>query len=173
MASQALPQPVAAAGVRGARELDVRPLLARGEEPFDLIVRTVRELGSDEALHLIAPFEPAPLYGVLRSFGRTHHTERDGTVVHVWFYCENATGAAPQSPTLLELSGAEPNALTLAILEKLGELGPDAQLLVQCLQPPAHLAEKLALRGYAAHTEQRCDGDYLIHVAPVGTFAKR
>ena len=80
------PAPLRAAGVRIARDLDVRPLLARGEEPFVTIVRATETLRDDEALHLIAPFDPQPLYAVMRQHGRTAFTTRDGTDVHVWFY---------------------------------------------------------------------------------------
>jgi uncharacterized protein (DUF2249 family) len=72
--------------VQHARDLDVRPLLARGEEPFDAIMRAADALGADEALHLIAPFEPRPLYDVLRGRGCTAYTTCEGTAFHVWFY---------------------------------------------------------------------------------------
>ena len=49
--------------------LDVRPTIAAGEEPFDMIMRTVAELRGDEELVIIAPFEPVPLEGVLGSQG--------------------------------------------------------------------------------------------------------
>ena len=49
--------------------LDVRPIIAAGEEPFDWIMRTVGELNVDEDLIIIAPFEPVPLEGVLGSQG--------------------------------------------------------------------------------------------------------
>lgn len=84
------PAPLRAAGVRIARDLDVRPLLARGEEPFLAIVRATENLRDDEALHLIAPFEPRPLYDVMRQHGRTAYTTREGDDVHVWFYREGS-----------------------------------------------------------------------------------
>ena len=49
--------------------LDVRPLLANGEEPFDRIMQAVGQLGPDEDLVIVAPFEPVPLEGVLGSQG--------------------------------------------------------------------------------------------------------
>lgn len=51
-----------------ARVLDVRPILDEGGEPFDLIMNTVTEL-TDEALVVVANFEPVPLEGVLSSQG--------------------------------------------------------------------------------------------------------
>ena len=74
------------AGVQHAHHLDVRPLLARGEEPFDAIMRAADGLAGDEALHLITPFEPAPLYAVMRRCGCSSYTTCAGTEFHVWFY---------------------------------------------------------------------------------------
>lgn len=55
--------------------LDVRPMLARGEEPFETIMGTVAELG-DRALLLISPFEPTPLLGVLSSQGFAYEVDK-------------------------------------------------------------------------------------------------
>src|SRR5215831_15568245 len=52
--------------------LDVRDDLKRGREPFSKIMRTVAALKVNEDLLLIAPFEPAPLYGVLAQQGFSH-----------------------------------------------------------------------------------------------------
>ncbi len=49
--------------------LDVRPIIAAGDEPFEQIMSTVGALGLDEELVIIAPFEPVPLEGVLGSQG--------------------------------------------------------------------------------------------------------
>ena len=59
------------------RTLDVRPLFARGEEPFEKIMQTVAELASDESLLLVTPFLPAPLIERLRAEGFTAKPERD------------------------------------------------------------------------------------------------
>lgn len=52
--------------------LDVRPMLAAGEEPFDIIMAAVAALPPDGILEIIAPFEPVPLYAVLRARGFDH-----------------------------------------------------------------------------------------------------
>ncbi len=53
----------------GIVELDVRPIIAAGEEPFDTIMATVAELPAGSELIVIAPFEPVPLEGVLSEQG--------------------------------------------------------------------------------------------------------
>lgn len=56
-------------------EIDVRPDIAAGREPFPRIMAAVRVLGPDEPFVLIAPFEPEPLYGVLAEQGFRHEVE--------------------------------------------------------------------------------------------------
>jgi Uncharacterized conserved protein (DUF2249) len=56
--------------------LDVRPDLARGDEPFERIIHAAESVASGDQLILIAPFEPVPLYAVLQGYGFTHQSER-------------------------------------------------------------------------------------------------
>lgn len=174
-----LPTAVGAAGTRSSRELDVRPILAKGGDPFSLILKTTEKLADDEALHLIVGFEPTPLYSVMKGRGRAAHTEHTGDVYHVWFYKDAATRPEPEArgertalkpPVALDVRGLEPPQPMIVILEKLVELGPGAQLEVHHHREPVLLYEKLALRGYGARTEKRAEGDYLVHIAPAWTF---
>jgi uncharacterized protein (DUF2249 family) len=50
---------------------DVRPLLARGEEPFALIRARVDALAPGQSVTIVAPFMPAPLIELLKSEGFT------------------------------------------------------------------------------------------------------
>lgn len=56
--------------------LDVCPMLAAGEEPFDAIMDAVAALPPGGILELTAPFEPIPLYAVLKSRGFDHVLEQ-------------------------------------------------------------------------------------------------
>ncbi len=58
-----------------ATVLDVRPTLERGDEPFVEIMEAAARVPQGESLVLIAPFEPAPLYGVLGGQGFSHVTQ--------------------------------------------------------------------------------------------------
>lgn len=49
--------------------LDVRADVLEGRHAFDRIMSTVDELAPDDQLLLIAPFQPAPLIGVMRNRG--------------------------------------------------------------------------------------------------------
>jgi uncharacterized protein (DUF2249 family) len=175
MSQTALPAEVAEAGSSSERELDVRPILARGGDPFDHIMKTTATLAKGEALHLVVGFEPTPLYVVMRSAGRLAYTEERAGVFHVWFYEDpGAPPVAPagaervplQPPVDLDVRGLEPPAPMVTILEKLAELGAGAQLRVRHHREPVLLYDKLKLRGYAARCERRAPGDFLVHIAP-------
>lgn len=81
-----IPPPLVAAGITRVRALDLRPVFDLGGEPFPTIMDAVDALGELEALHLIVPFEPRPLYRVLGMRGFASHTEERDGLFHVWFY---------------------------------------------------------------------------------------
>lgn len=56
-------------------ELDVRPILRAGGEPFEKIMEAVNVLKPDEGLKLFATFKPTPLLHVLGSKGYTHEAK--------------------------------------------------------------------------------------------------
>src|ERR1035437_4883483 len=58
--------------------IDARPLIAAGDEPFDLIMATVAALGEHEELVVLAPFEPVPLEGVLGAQGFSYEAVEIG-----------------------------------------------------------------------------------------------
>lgn len=59
-------------------ELDVRPILAAGGEPFGRIMEAVAALGPGEGLRLLAPFRPVPLFNVLGAKGFAHEDREIG-----------------------------------------------------------------------------------------------
>jgi uncharacterized protein (DUF2249 family) len=52
-------------------ELDVRPLFAAGRPPLSAILNAVNRLQPGQALRLIAPMQPEPLYQLLGERGFT------------------------------------------------------------------------------------------------------
>lgn len=69
------------------KTLDVRPHLARGEEPFALIRSRVDTLKAGEGVTITAPFMPAPLIELLKSegFQSTVEHRHDGVwTVNFW-----------------------------------------------------------------------------------------
>ncbi len=55
---------------------DVRPSLAKGDEPFPLIRAKVDALAPGQGITVIAPFMPAPLIEMLKSEGFSSTLER-------------------------------------------------------------------------------------------------
>lgn len=117
MATDTLPDGIPAALAAVPAELivdiDVRPDLRRGEEPFSKIMAARREVRPGGVLRLSATFEPVPLYAVLGKQGLEHWTERFADDDwRVWFYTP-AAAAAPGStsaavPTSSPASGSAP-----------------------------------------------------------------
>ncbi|MBI2814018.1 MAG: DUF2249 domain-containing protein [Opitutae bacterium] len=69
------------------RTIDVRPLLARGEEPLPLLRAQVDALAAGQGLTVIAPFMPAPLMEMLKGEGYqvTAEHRADGSwAVNFW-----------------------------------------------------------------------------------------
>lgn len=61
---------------RKFKTLDVRPILARGGEPFTEIRASVDALAPGEGLSVIAPFLPSPLIERLNAEGFQSRVER-------------------------------------------------------------------------------------------------
>lgn len=81
-------------GITRFRKLDIRPWIARGEQPLDRVLEVLGRLGPGEALALHAPFLPAPLIERLSSEGYEYHFE-PGTAAHwtVYFWRPEALGS--------------------------------------------------------------------------------
>lgn len=59
-------------------QVDARPIIASGGEPFESIMRAVAGLADGEELVVLAPFEPVPLQGVLSSQGFAYEASEIG-----------------------------------------------------------------------------------------------
>jgi uncharacterized protein (DUF2249 family) len=67
-------------------ELDVRPLFAAGRPPLVPILNAVNRLEPGQALRLIAPIQPVPLFDLLRQRGFTHEArEREDGAWEILF----------------------------------------------------------------------------------------
>ncbi|MDK1377663.1 MULTISPECIES: DUF2249 domain-containing protein [unclassified Sinorhizobium] len=59
-------------------ELDVRPILRGGGDPFQVIMNAADNLVPGQALRLIASFRPVPLFSVMAGRGFSHQEEALG-----------------------------------------------------------------------------------------------
>ncbi|HEX7128151.1 MAG TPA: DUF2249 domain-containing protein [Thermodesulfobacteriota bacterium] len=158
------PEAIARAEAEGrVTDLDVRPDLLAGREPFSRIMAAVAGLPAGHVLRLRAIFEPVPLYRVLGRQGFDHWTERraeDDWVV--WFVRGTETVAAPQparaaepavegdpAVVVLDVRGLEPPEPMTRTLEALERLPEHASLLQINERVPRFLLPRLAERGFA------------------------
>ncbi len=90
-------------------ELDVRPILEGGTDPFEAIMAKLKTMDESHTLLIINTFEPIPLLNILKKKGYAYETERpDNGVVHT--YLEKFDGEAKEEideATVSELSFVE------------------------------------------------------------------
>jgi uncharacterized protein (DUF2249 family) len=169
-------------------EVDARPILARGEEPFGAIVGAAARVGPGQALRLLVGFEPVPLYGVLakQSFG---HTARqlapdlwevrfvrqdvvrpaDPTPADEPRPSEADTPAAPTATMTIDVSELVPPEPMVRILETLAALPPGATLLVHHVRRPVHLYPRLDELGCQHETRELAPGRVEILIRKSGS----
>ncbi len=68
-------------------DLDVRPILDGGTDPFNAIMETLKTLKPEETLRVINTFEPIPLLNILKGKGYEYESERpEEGIVHTFLY---------------------------------------------------------------------------------------
>lgn len=145
-----------------ARELDVRPALRAGEEPFQAIMDAVSTLAPGQSLRLIAPFRPVPLFSVManRGFAASDRAIGNGewevTFSPVAIEQNDSEGLAiGSSPSAvswgapieeLDLRDLDPPEPMVRILEALEDLQPGDVLFALLAREPVFLFPELAKR---------------------------
>ena len=155
-----------------AAELDVRPLMARGEEPFRAIMQAARTVPIGSVLLLRVGFEPLPLYDELAKQGFTHSATPTGDDWEISFYRSHDTRSTSPSPpkpdatpavdweaptgaeVTIDVSELVPPEPMVKILQTLEALPPDGRLLVHHVRRPIHLYDRLNEMGYAHDTRE-------------------
>jgi uncharacterized protein (DUF2249 family) len=151
-----------------ATELDARPLIARGEEPFRAIMSAAREVPAGSALLLTVGFEPLPLYDALAKQGFSHWAEQRGQDHwEVRFHRDAAIATATDAPApsssevdwsapaaevTIDVSELVPPEPMVKILQTLETLPDGSRLLVHHVRRPIHLYDRLDEMGYAHAT---------------------
>lgn len=153
-------------------DLDVRPILRDGGEPFGKIMEAIAALTPDQGLRLFATFKPTPLLQVLASKGYSHQVRQlqggDWEVLFSPTNTEKATEAVAaaasdnsswpnpvQHMDNRDLDPPEPMVRILAALEsmKRGEV-----LSAFLCREPTFLLPELAKRGHDWHGSFEPDG---------------
>jgi uncharacterized protein (DUF2249 family) len=162
--------------------LDVRPDLRSGQHPFHKIQDALSRVGEGDALRLLAPFEPVPLYHVATSQGFVHQSSQTPEGDWEVIFTRNAAPAAtikptppehsacgcdgPSSAKIIEVNARhlEPPQPMIRILEALARLPEGASLRAHTDRRPIHLYSHLEDRGYAGKSEEQSDGSFITHI---------
>ena len=153
-----------------AEDLDVRPLLANGQEPFSAIMASAARVPAHAALRLHTTFEPVPLYAVLGGRGFQHAAHQLGPDDWEIVFLRgggaasdsSTTGTGPQtSPTRteadmvhLDVSDLAPPEPMVRILEAAAKLGPEQTLFVEHHRRPVYLYPQLDAQGFLHETRE-------------------
>ena len=153
-------------------ELDVRPILDSGKDPFQLILNTVNGLKDFQVLKLVNSFEPTPLIQILEKKGfKTYSETLNDHLVRTYFYnTEPVKIAEPiiknnkedwsqildkykENLEYVDVRELEAPLPMLTILEELDRLSPQKALFVYHKRIPVFLLPELKERSF----------DYLIN----------
>jgi len=112
-------------------DLDVRPILDSGVDPFNVIMDGLKTLKDDETLRIINTFEPIPLLNIIKKKGYEYESERpEEGVVHT--YLKKLAGEVVAEETAPTVSDRE---LTYEDLERKYE-GKLTEIDVRDLEMP-------------------------------------
>ncbi|GMO99050.1 MULTISPECIES: DUF2249 domain-containing protein [Bradyrhizobium] len=143
-------------------DVDVRPILRAGGEPFSIIMAALARLEPGEGLRLYAPFKPVPLFDVMASKGFAHReAELEGGEWEIRFLPDDgspdAAEPAPAAPSggdwpepvvhldNRDLDPPEPMVRILAAMER---LAPGQTLCALLSREPVFLFRELTKRGH-------------------------
>ncbi len=157
-------------------DLDVRGYIAKGADPFGIIMKAVSELDG-KILHLINIFEPAPLYSVLGRKGFDHYAEEKDGIWHIYFYNTGIKNQPEQSEGIfkphqtqksenytIDVRGLEPPEPMVKIFEALEGLPEGETLTVHHFRRPKHLYPRLEEKGYKVETNQIADDHIILKI---------
>lgn len=174
-----MPQFVTALTKEQLIELDVRPVIAAGSDPLNLILEKLKTVQPGQVLKITNTFEPAPLIAMLEKKGfETYVDTISNDLVETYFY--KAVESAPAvSQPMIQATGDWEQVLArfgdklqkidvrhlempqpmLAILESLEHLPADTALSVHHKRIPVFLLPELAQRGFEYRIKEIRDGE--------------
>ena len=147
-------------------ELDVRPLIASGRDPLNVIMQKLKTVKQGEVLKIINSFEPTPLILMLRKKGYDTYVDRvDDQQVDTYFFKphveieEKAIGITLEDwDEAIQRFGSKIKAIDVRelempgpmhkILESLEILEDDTALYVYHKRIPVYLLPELVERGF-------------------------
>lgn len=159
-------------------ELDVRPIINNGNDPFNTILETVKKLQKGNVLKLINSFEPAPLIPILKNKGFDafiEHVNQD-LVITYFYKKDNSIFSEPEisnysndwqsvldsfknNLVTIDVRNLEMPLPMLTILEELEKLPAEKALFVYHKRIPVFLLPELKERNFEFRTNEITDGE--------------
>lgn len=131
-------------------DLDVRPILRAGGEPFQRIMETVAALAPGQGLRLLATFEPVPLFQVLGSKGFSHEARELGAGDwEVLFQPAEHVANWPAPAQRMDNRDLDPPEPMIRILAATESMKEGEVLSALLCREPTFLLPELAKRGHA------------------------
>lgn len=164
-------------------DLDVRPILREGGEPFNVIMQAIAALAPGQSLRLLASFKPVPLFQVLGAQGFEPSAREigggDWEVIFTPVSVSSAPDVQPDPGTdetdswpepaieadHREFDPPEPMVRTLEIVE---QLMPGETLAALLPREPLFLFEELRQRGHRWRGSFEPGGSYRIVIRAGG-----
>lgn len=141
-------------------DVDVRPILRAGGEPFSVIMGALERLEPGQGLRLFATFKPLPLFAVMADRGYSHSAyEIDDGEWEVLFTPGDAAAAMPsrsaqpadswpEPAVRLDNRDLDPPEPMVRILGAAEQLAPGQTLSALLRREPVFLFPHLEKRGY-------------------------
>jgi uncharacterized protein (DUF2249 family) len=156
--------------------IDVRAMLAEGNDPLQYIQQNLKNLQPGQVLRIINTFEPTPLIRLLDRQGFKAHVEcLDKQLIETWFY-KVAEASAPVAANdsgydwedlllqykehleEVDVRHLEMPAPMMTILDALDKLQPGKALFVHHKRVPIYLLSELKERGFAYRIHDESEG---------------
>jgi uncharacterized protein (DUF2249 family) len=130
-------------------DVDVRPILRAGGEPFSVIMAALGGLEAGQGIRLTAPFKPVPLFAVMADKGFAHAEQAlDAGDWEVPVPGRASFDEWPEPSVRLDNRDLEPPEPMVRILGAAEKLAPGATLSALLRREPVFLFPQLEKRGY-------------------------
>lgn len=141
-------------------DLDVRPILRAGGEPFSTIMAALQRLEPGQGLRLYAPFKPVPLFDVMASKGFAHQESELGGGEWEVRFSPVGQASSPEPAALasdgdwlppvvhLDVRDFDPPEPMVRILASIEQLAPGQTLSALLGREPVFLFRELTKRGH-------------------------
>lgn len=145
------------------QKIDLRPFLAAGQEPREMVLNAVDTIPADGVLVLLAPFRPQPLLALLAKLEKRATDEE--ITPGVWRVCIQP----PSSPTILDVRNLPAPEPMQKILETCALLEAGQACIARTPRYPHSLSTRLEERGLQFQIQEELDGSALIHIRKPAT----